>query len=118
MIDTNHFKAKLLQEKDTIIDDLKNLGRVVDPLTGDWEVASHNEEAEPDPNDLADRFEEFEEKSSEMSALETRLKDVNDALKKIEEGTYGKCEVSGEDIELDRLEANPAARTTIAHMNE
>lgn len=117
MIDTNHFKAKLLQEKDTIIDDLKNLGRIVDPITGDWEVASENDAALPDPNDLADRFEDFEEKSSEMSALEERLKDVNDALKKIDDGTYGTCEVSGEEIEIERLEANPAARTNIEHIN-
>ena len=32
-------------------------------------------------------------------------------------GTYGTCEVSGEQIEEDRLEADPAARTCKAHMN-
>ncbi len=117
MIDTNHFKAKLLQEKDTLIDDLKNIGRIVDPLTGDWEVVPQNGTPEPDSNDLADRFEDFEEKSSEMNALENRLKDVNDALKKIDNGNYGICEVSGKEIEIERLEANPAARTNIEHMN-
>ena len=118
MTDTNHFKAKLLQEKDIIIDDLKSLGRIVDPVTGDWEVSSHNDTAEPDPNDMADRFEDFEEKSSEMRALESRLKDVNDALQKIDDNVFGKCEVGGEEIEIARLEANPAARTCIEHINE
>ncbi len=117
MIDTNHFKAKLLQEKDVVLDNLKSLGRIVDPITGDWEVSSQNDTTEPDPNDLADRFEDFEEKSSEMNALEARLKDVNDALKKIDDGAYGKCEVGGEDIEEARLGANPAARTCMEHLN-
>ncbi|MDQ5961776.1 MAG: hypothetical protein QG669_168 [Patescibacteria group bacterium] len=117
MTDTNHYKAKLLQEKDVIIDDLKNIGRIVDPVTQDWEVVPQDGNPEPDSNDLADRFEDFEEKSSEMSALEARLKDVNDALKKIDDGAYGKCEVGGEDIEEARLGANPAARTCMEHMN-
>lgn len=117
MIDTNQFKAQLLKEKDTIIDDLTSLGRIVNPITGDWEVAPSNGNPEPDTNDLADRFEDYEEKSSEMSALENRLKDINDAIKKIDEGKYGMCEVGGEDIEPERLEANPAARTCIQHLN-
>ena len=51
------------------------------------------------------------------TTLQARLTDVNVALGKIENGTYGICEVSGEPIEADRLEANPAARTNKAHMN-
>ena len=31
-------------------------------------------------------------------------------------GTYGSCEISGEAIEVERLEANPAARTCKAHI--
>jgi RNA polymerase-binding transcription factor DksA len=46
------------------------------------------------------------------------LNTVVHALGKIEAGTYGVCEVSGMDIEEDRLEANPAARTCKAHMAE
>ena len=34
-----------------------------------------------------------------------------DALEKIEAGKYGICEVSGEEIEADRLEAYPSAKT-------
>jgi len=36
-------------------------------------------------------------------------------LKKIEDGTYGICEVGGEEIPEDRLDANPSARTCIEH---
>lgn len=52
-----------------------------------------------------------------VTTLQTRLTDVNAALGKIEAGTFGICEVSGEPIEADRLEANPAARTNKANMN-
>ena len=50
-----------------------------------------------------------------QNQLENRLLDVKRALEKIDNGTYGTCEVSGEQIEETRLDANPAARTSIAH---
>lgn len=37
------------------------------------------------------------------------LRKVDEALKRIEEGTFGECEECGEDIELRRLEARPTA---------
>lgn len=46
------------------------------------------------------------------SLLET-LREVEHALAKFEEGTYGKCEVCGSDIAPARLEAKPAARSCI-----
>jgi DnaK suppressor protein len=41
------------------------------------------------------------------------LAQVERALKKIEEGTYGVCDISGEDIPMPRLEAIPYATTTV-----
>ena len=70
-----------------------------------------------DDNDAADRFEDFEERTSMLNTLQARLTDIKDALAKIENGTYGKCEVCGKPIEKDRLLANPAARTNKEHMN-
>ena len=68
-----------------------------------------------EPDELADRMEDQEEKGAEKSALLERRTNIEDALHKIESGTYGICEVSGEPIEQERLEANPAARTCTAH---
>lgn len=42
-----------------------------------------------------------------------KLKEINAALYRIEEGTYGFCEESGEPIELKRLEKQPWARLSI-----
>ena len=60
----------------------------------------------------------MEERSGIGAELEERLLDVNRALKKIDKGAYGACEISGEQIEEDRLRANPAARTCKKHLNE
>jgi len=42
------------------------------------------------------------------------LRQVERALEKIDEGTYGVCDVSGDDIPVKRLEAVPYATMTVA----
>ncbi|PIR40297.1 MAG: hypothetical protein COV33_00540 [Candidatus Zambryskibacteria bacterium CG10_big_fil_rev_8_21_14_0_10_34_34] len=69
-----------------------------------------------DSNEVADNIEEFESNTAVLKELEIRYNDVKDALTKIEKNEYGMCEVSGEEIEEERLIANPAARTCKAHM--
>ena len=116
-IDTGHFKEKLTAEKALLEEQLAEIARF-NTDTQMWEATPDTDLLqESDDNDAADRFEDFEERSSMVKTLQERLDDVKDAIEKIEKGTYGTCEVSGEQIELDRLEANPAARTNKAHMN-
>ena len=67
-------------------------------------------------DEVAEKFEDEEERTATSETLSERLKDVNDALTKIASGTYGACEINGEPIEADRLEANPAARTCKKHL--
>ena len=71
-----------------------------------------------DTNIAADFEEEFSQRSATLGELEIRWNNIKDALKRIEEGTYGICEVEGEPIELDRLEANPAAKTCKKHLEK
>ena len=47
--------------------------------------------------------------------LRTELDDVERALAKLDEGTYGTCETCGEAISEPRLEAMPATRFCITH---
>jgi DnaK suppressor protein len=42
-----------------------------------------------------------------------RLREIDAALERIEEGTYGVCEATGEPIPVKRLEAVPTARYTV-----
>ena len=50
-----------------------------------------------------------------LGRLQETLTDVDRALAKLDDGTYGKCEVCGEDIGEARLEALPASRYCINH---
>ncbi len=108
-IDNN--KRKLEEEKTLLENELSNLGQI-DKDTGEWEAVPEEQNGpEADPNDLADRSEDYEEKTAIMNTLEARLDDIQNALLAIENGNYGVCKICGKQIEEDRLEANPAAST-------
>ncbi len=47
--------------------------------------------------------------------LTKESKDIDAALKNIKEGDYGVCEVCQEKISIERLKANPTAKTCIKH---
>ncbi len=49
-----------------------------------------------------------------LSQEQDALYEIEEALKRIEAGTYGICEISGEKIPEERLEAIPFARCTVA----
>ncbi len=116
-INLPYFKKKLEGEKQILAAELSRFG-IFDKETKDWQAVPNQDALDAvDENDAADRFEDFEERTAIVSVLEERMKDIVDALKKIEEGGYGICEVSNGPIEPKRLEANPAARTCMAHMN-
>ncbi|MFD1020543.1 TraR/DksA C4-type zinc finger protein [Thalassobacillus hwangdonensis] len=68
-------------------------------------------------NSGTDQFERAKEQTFYEQARE-RMMDIEDALKKIEEGTYGKSEKSGKEIPLERLEAMPTARYTVEEQEE
>lgn len=84
----------------------------------DWIATPEPIDTEADENLIADRTEEWMERTAEVAELETRYNNIVRALTKIKEGTYGRCEICGAEIELKRLEANPAARTCLTHLNE
>jgi hypothetical protein len=43
--------------------------------------------------------------------IEEELRDINSAIEKLENGTYGKCEISGELLPYDLLEMVPTLKT-------
>jgi DnaK suppressor protein len=48
-----------------------------------------------------------------LTIIEAELKDIDDALRRLDEGTYGVCEACGKPIDQERLEAKPWARFCI-----
>lgn len=114
---TSQFKDELEKELATLIGELKTIGRINPSNPNDWEAVPQNSSIDSaDENEVADKIEEYEENSAILKQLETRFNEVKKALKKIEDGTFGKCEVCNKDIEEKRLEANPAATTCMEHM--
>ncbi len=109
-------KQKLEEEKASLLASLAEVG--TQDENGDWQAIPDQEAVqEADPNDVADKMEDFNERSSTLDTLEKRLKEVEGALLKIENGKYGLCEVCGNQIEEDRLMANPSAKTCKEHLN-
>ena len=116
MSTTNDYKVALdalLVEVTSALSDIA----VHNATTDDWEIKTA-ESVEADEDLKADAAEAADESLAELAELENRYTAITRALQKIENGTYGICEISGAPIEPERLAANPAARTCIAHMNE
>lgn len=65
--------------------------------------------------DLGQVAAEQGENQALAAQLRTELAEVERALQKIDDGTYGLCETCGEPIAPARLEAMPAARFCIDH---
>jgi DnaK suppressor protein len=63
----------------------------------------------PDPNDRATQESEFGLELRTRDRERKLLRKINSALIRIEEGTYGYCDETGEEIGLKRLEARPVA---------
>ena len=67
--------------------------------------------------DMVDQASSYTEKNVEMRAINRQIKlisKIDQALKKIKEGTYGYCEETGEPIGIKRLIARPIANLCIA----
>lgn len=115
--DLDKYEAKLNEEKTSLVNDLKDIA-TFNTETSQWEaLPSKQDGPESDMIDLADRLEDFESQSETVKSLSKRLSNIDLALDKIKNGGFGICEISGEKIEPERLDANPAARTCKAHIN-
>jgi RNA polymerase-binding transcription factor DksA len=115
-METNKYKQLLEGEKAKLLKELATIGQKNPSSPTDWEAKPTNMDSDSaDENEVADTIEEFEENSAILKQLEIQLISVESALGKIEAGTYGKCNVCGQEIPEHRLDANPAALTCIEH---
>ena len=98
-----YFKQKLLSWKSEL---LKESNQTLNNLQSD-------NEAKPD---ITDRASEEVERAFELRTRDRERKLINkidDALKRIEDGSYGYCEETGEPIGIKRLEARPVATLSL-----
>ena len=98
-----YFRAKLLHWRDDILKEAK-------------ETLQHLQDENQNHPDLADRASSETDRAIELRARDRQRKliaKIDAALNRIEDGTYGYCEETGEPIALKRLEARPIATLSV-----
>ena len=116
-LDVEKMKANLESEVNLLTQELNSIATKDPKSPGEWGAKA--EDSEPEfREEVADRMEDQENREATTEPLEERLKVVQAALQRIEKGTFGKCEICDQEIEADRLEVNPAARTCKAHLDQ
>jgi DnaK suppressor protein len=98
-----YFRAKLLDWREDILKEAK-------------ETLQHLQDDNQNHPDLADRASSETDRAIELRARDRQRKliaKIDAALQRIEDGTYGYCEETGEPISLKRLEARPIATLSI-----
>jgi DnaK suppressor protein len=99
----DYFRGKLLAWKEDILREAQ-------------ETLHHLQDENQNHSDLADRATSETERAIELRARDRQRKliaKIDAALQRLEEGTYGYCEETGEPISLRRLEARPIATLSI-----
>jgi DnaK suppressor protein len=98
-----YFRAKLLAWREDILKEAK-------------ETLLHLQEENQNHPDLADRASSETDRSIELRARDRQRKliaKIDEAMARIDDGTYGYCEETGEPISLRRLEARPIATLSV-----
>ena len=99
----DYFRRKLLAWKDDILEESRETIRLLQGESG------HHP-------DFTDRASSETERAIEVRARDRQRKliaKIDAALKRIDDGTYGYCEETGEPISLKRLDARPIATLSI-----
>jgi len=98
--DLERFKIRLFEERRRILNDIEKL------------VKESNELGKNGTMDIGDEASDLSNRQLLLSLNEAdrkKLLDIEEALERIEEGTYGICEECGEPISIKRLEVNPTS---------
>ena len=111
-IDTQHFRTMLVEERERVQKAIANL-RDDHPGSLDEEVEEIAATSDNHPGDTATATHDREVDYTLEENSEQVLADIELALKKIDDGTYGTCEKCGKPIAPERLDAMPWARLCI-----
>ena len=108
-------KKKLEQEQALLREDLLRFADKDKKLPDDYDTRFQDLGGRSSaPDESAEEVETYENLLAIEYALESRLKEVNEALEKINSNNYGRCDVCKKNIEIGRLKANPAAKSCLS----
>ncbi|WP_020615964.1 TraR/DksA C4-type zinc finger protein [Paenibacillus daejeonensis] len=111
-VQLQQLRSQLEQEKKDIENHLNEAAATEEEQAG--ELSSYDNH----PGDLGtETFEKARDMAIDES-MEERLEQIEAALVRMDDGTYGHCEVSGEPIPFERLEAVPYTTRTVEHVDE
>ncbi|MBU1557490.1 TraR/DksA C4-type zinc finger protein [Patescibacteria group bacterium] len=117
--DINVYKKKLEEELLVVEKELSKIGVQDQKNPSNWVPKMPEENiSSADENEVADTVDDVQINNAVVNDLEVRYNNIKVALNKIEEGIYGVCEINGEEISEERLNANPSARTCREHMDQ
>ena len=103
---SDELHEQLMQEKSRLQREIENLQEGINAGTYDIEGM---DSVDQHPADEGTELFEREKNLAVQSTLSRELDEVNIALQKFEDGTYGTCEMCGKPIDERRLRAFPAA---------
>jgi RNA polymerase-binding transcription factor DksA len=106
--------AARLRERAQEIEERRKSVSAEDSEQRDAELADYDQH----PADQGTETLEAELDQTTLAILEAEAKDVAEAQKRLEEGTYGQCIVDGKEIPAERLEAIPEALRCIEHQKQ
>ncbi len=109
----NELQSALEQERTALTEELRTFAHPDKNVKGDWDANYQNLGDDWDEN--AQEVTEYATRLPMEHSLEIRLRDINDALEKIKNSTYGLCEKCGEAMDIERLKASSSARTCTQH---
>ncbi len=113
-MDEAHARELLLAERERLEEiraDIDAEGTVVDDDLQDQGESADGQH----PGDVGTDVFERERDLGLLEDTERELHDIEDALRRLDDGTYGKCDVCGRPIPDERLEALPTARYDAEH---
>jgi RNA polymerase-binding transcription factor DksA len=111
-MNTEHFKTLLTEELQSLNESLSSIGE--QNSDGTWEGSSSEMDTDKaEKADIADNIEEKMTNDAVVREMNVRLHDIQGALDRIENGTYGVCEQCGKEIAPERLAVNPSALTCV-----
>jgi RNA polymerase-binding transcription factor DksA len=115
MDDTPIDEAAVRQRLDAEREKLQGMVAGLRPETtqGESQTANDGGSYERQPGNVSGETFEREKDLAILEGLETELAEVEAALRRLDEGTYGIDEVTGERIDPARLDARPEARTNV-----
>ena len=99
------FKAILKVEKEKLEKNIELLREEADVLALNDDVNDEGDIAELHIDNMKDK--------KLISHLVSEIQEIDAALARIENGTYGVCEKTGEPIDVERLKAYPVARVSV-----